>query len=92
VVQYAKQVGLGVFVFNDCLDDVTIGQGVDVRDDLDSHRSGLLKWQVKAGIRVGTVGITAPARPVRSLLRPSVGWSVLVRGPHAPRNPAPTDA
>ena len=23
--------------------------------------------------------------------RPSVGWSVLVRGPHGPRNPAPTD-
>ncbi|HEX6453974.1 MAG TPA: tyrosine-type recombinase/integrase [Trebonia sp.] len=24
--------------------------------------------------------------------RPSMGWSVLVRGPHGPQNPAPTDA
>ena len=51
-------------------------------------------------IRAGTVSMTAPAGPVRGLVRPrpwagpclSVARSASVRGPHGPWNPAPTDA
>jgi hypothetical protein len=62
--------------------------------------AGILKWQVRGGIRVGAVCITAPTRPVRGLFRPrpwagpcpSVAGSSAVGGPLVPRNPAPTDA
>ena len=39
-----------------------------------------------------TVGITAPAGPVRGLFRtPSVARSASVRGPHGPRTRCPTE-
>jgi hypothetical protein len=64
------------------------------------HRGGILKWQVRVGIRAGAVSMTAPTGPVRGLFSsrpwagpcPSVGRSASVRGPREPRNQVPTDA
>jgi hypothetical protein len=64
------------------------------------HRAGILKWQVKAGIRMGAVCKTAPTAPVRGLFRPrpwagpwpSVGQPSTVCRPLGPRNPVSTDA